>query len=240
MVGRTSRNLRSAVWLFNQQLAVSLVVISLLLIQSPLIRAARAADVPGTIPASLVDVGEFGENIYDAARAKDWSAAATKLDAIKKAAAKLPGDFGQPTAEQKKKLDQLAIEFANLTEGIAAKNRHMVEVSANQVTLIAVELTIPYNPRLPADVTRLDFLGRELEIWSESNDMDKLQNAAKQIQLTWSRVRPVVETHGGIVTAKTFDKLVTQLMDAKSSKEFSAVAKPILDEVDNLEKVFAK
>src|SRR5437763_1046249 len=53
------------------------------------------------VPDSLVDVGEFGENIYDHAKAKDWSKAGEKLDALKGAVKKMAGELKDAKAANK-------------------------------------------------------------------------------------------------------------------------------------------
>ncbi len=111
---------------------------------------------------------------------------------------------------------------------------------ANQIMLIAANLTEPFHPKTPVDVTRLDFYGRELEIWSAAKDEAKLKTTADALQEIWKKVRPAVVGHNGKAVAKTFDGLVDKLTRAKSPEDFKAIATPILDEVDNLEKVFAK
>src|SRR5205823_5049601 len=45
------------------------------------------------VPPALVDVGEFGENINDLAKAKDWPKVGQKMTALKAAATKLAGNL---------------------------------------------------------------------------------------------------------------------------------------------------
>jgi hypothetical protein len=197
---------------------------------------ARAADAP----ASLVDVGEFGENIYDAARDKDFAAAAKKLDALKVATRKLKADLANPSADQKKGLEQLDAQIAALDKTVSAKDRQATMLAANQVTLIAAELTEPYRVPVPVAITRLDYLGRELEIWAAASDVKKLQATGLDIRSTWSKVRPAVDSHGGVAQAKKFEELVVQVEKATTAGDYARVATPILDQVDELEKVFKK
>lgn len=109
---------------------------------------------------------------------------------------------------------------------------------ANQVTFLAAELTAPYHPKIPADVARLDFDGRELEIWSAAHNIPKLKHTAEDIHHTWDQVRPQVEAHNGQSAAKGFDALVAKVDHAHTAAQYHAVAKPLLDQVDKLENVF--
>ncbi len=57
---------------------------------------------------------------------------------------------------------------------------------------------------------------------------------------TWDKIRPSVKDHGGEDVSLRFDELILKLNEAKSEEEYDNVTKGILDEVDNLEKVFEK
>lgn len=50
-------------------------------------------------PASLADAGEYGENIYDYAKANDWKNAAVKLAALKNAVKQVHTDVKNQSAE---------------------------------------------------------------------------------------------------------------------------------------------
>jgi hypothetical protein len=190
----------------------------------------------GKIPNSLVDAGEYGENIYDTAKANNWSKAAVKLTSLKNAAKQLRADLASATGDK----DQLDKSITAIDQAIAAKDRQTAMREANQVTRIVAEMTAPFNPAVPIDVTRLDYLGRELEIWAEANDTAKLKATAGEINRTWEGLRPIVESHGGSATSKKFGDLVARVGSAKTPEEYAHLAIPLLDEVDNLEKVFEK
>jgi hypothetical protein len=53
----------------------------------------------------------------------------------------------------------------------------------------------------------------------------------------WDALRPRLNTRGG-AQARKFESLVAQVEAAKAPAEYARLAKSVLDEVDNLEKVF--
>jgi hypothetical protein len=175
----------------------------------------------------IADVGELGENIYDLAKDKDWAKVDGKLTALK---SKVPELHSQ----------DLNKALTALATSVSAKDLSETMQHANKITLIATELSEPFHPQIPTDISRLDYYGRELQIWAAEKDNEKLKESAAALQKTWSRVSPSVKEHGGSAQAKTFDGLVKKLKKAKSPKQYAAAAGPILDEVDNLEKVFSK
>ena len=194
--------------------------------------ACYAADAK-TPKVAIAEIGELGENIYDLAKDKDWGKVGEKLVSLKKEAESLKSQ----AKEAKKPLSK---SIAALENAVGAKDRQVTMQEANQITLIAANLSEPFHPQVPVDIARLDYYGRELELWSAVKDEAKLKKAADALRKTWDTVRPSVKKHGGTAEAKTFDGLMLKLKAAKSPKQYKSVAAPILDEVDNLEKVFAK
>jgi hypothetical protein len=188
------------------------------------------------VPDSLVDVGELGENVYDLSKAGDWAKVTEKLSGLKDAAKRLAGDLKDGKAE-KKQLDEIIASLAKTTQ---AKDKLATMRDANQVTRIAADLSEPFNPQVPAAVTRLDFFGRELEIGTAAKDKDQLKAAVMGLRKNWDKVRPAVKTNGGEAEAKRFDALLTKLEAVTTVDDYGKLAAPILDEVDNLEKVFKK
>lgn len=58
------------------------------------------------------------------------------------------------------------------------------------------------------------------------------------IRETWNADKPKIEAKGAGKVAAKFESLVAQAEKAASVADYTKVATPILDEVDNLEKVF--
>ena len=187
-------------------------------------------------PAEIAAIGELGENIYDFAKDQRWTKAADKLPSLKKEGKSLRSIIRGSTQVS----DELDNTIAALETSIGQKDRQATMLDANRVTLIAANLAEPFHPKIPSDITRLDYYGRELETWSAAKNAEKLKQAADGLEKTWGRVRPAITEHGGATQAKAFDDLVAKLKMAQSPMHYGQLATPILDEVDNLETVFAK
>lgn len=187
-----------------------------------------------TPPKALADAGEYGENVYDMAKASDWSKATAKLNLLKESAASLKSEMQGGDGE----LDRLASGVTALDRAVTAKDRRAAMRGANQITLIVANLNAPYKLTVPVEVTKLDYYGRELEIWSAEKDTRKLQETAAEMRRTWDAVRLEIESHKGAAEAKKFGDLVAKVEQAKTPDEYARLATPVLDEVDNLEKVF--
>ncbi|MDB4899584.1 MAG: hypothetical protein JWN53_1392 [Gemmatimonadetes bacterium] len=180
------------------------------------------------VPRAVADVGTHGEDLYDHVKAGNWPTARATMDSLDQSAAAVTGT----------ERVQLAGLLDTLRRAVDAHQRQTALVAANRVTLIGAALTEPYSPRVPADVVRLDYYGRELEIWAARNDMAKLTATSAGLRRTWDAVKPTVVSHGGAVAAARTDSLVARLAVAKRASDYAKLATPFLDVVDQLEKPF--
>lgn len=187
------------------------------------------------VPASLSKVGEYGETVYDMAKANDWTKATANLTLLKDAAKRLRADMKNYS---KAELAQLDSKIAALKGAVTAKNRQAAMPDANQVTLSAAKMTMQFEPKVPVEVTLLDYYGRELEIWSATENTAKLKITASEMRRTWDAVQPSILSRGGTAQAQKFDALVARVEAAKSPSDYGRLATPVLNEVDNLDKVF--
>jgi len=111
------------------------------------------------LSAALAQLGEYGETIYDAVKADNWSTAQ------RQGGARPPKGGGpHPTVALDRR--DSAVEAA-LAAAIKDRRRDAALREANRLTLVTAEMASRFDPPIPLAVNRLDYLGRELEIWAE-------------------------------------------------------------------------
>ncbi len=116
------------------------------------------AESKGGVPAAVTNMGEFAENIYDAAKAKNWNLAQEKLKALNDAVAQAR----MQSSAHVQGTPNLDPALSALSKAIVSKNRQAAMHRSNEITSIAADLAEPFHPAVPADINRLDFYGREL------------------------------------------------------------------------------
>jgi hypothetical protein len=195
--------------------------------------ASAAMTTEESVPPSLANAGEYGENVYDYAKARDWKNADVKLAALKESVKQARADVKDSSAV----VDLLDGNVAALDRAVTAKDRQSAMREANQVTLDVANMTTAYKLSVPVEVIRLDYYGRELEVWEQAKDTNKLQATAREMRQTWDALRPSIEAKN-VTEAKRFEVLVAQVEGARVPADYARVATPVLDEVDNLEKLF--
>jgi hypothetical protein len=190
----------------------------------------ETAKINSAPPQALADAGEFAENVYDFAKLKDWTKANEKLTSLEKSVGELKAkDLAVP---------QLVEATNSLATAVKSKNEIDAMREANQATFLVAEATTKYNLTVPVEIVKLDYYGREIEVLAMTKDQAKLKLTAQAIRQTWNAVKPKIEAKGASKEAAKFESIVAQTEKAASIADYAKVATPILDEVDNLEKVF--
>lgn len=197
---------------------------------APASAVASTGGSPGSMPKAVADVGTHGENLYDHARKRDWVNAVIAMDSLEQSAQALQPDESA----------QLRAVLDSLRPAVAGRRRDDAIRLSNAVTRIGAALTERYQPSTPADIVRLDYYGREIEIQAARKNLGGLRVTAADLVRTWDAVKPQVLARGGVVAAARTDSLVASLNEARTPADFARLATPILDVVDELEKAFAK
>jgi len=183
------------------------------------------------VPAEVTEVGEHAEDLYDAVAGGRWSTAQRILDSLRMSTGNLPA-----SVDANDKTTLAALEDS-LAKRIAGKQRLPAMIEANQATYISVQMLRPFASATPVQVLLLDYLGRELEIWSGASNAVKLASTKSELRKTWDEVRPLIAAHDAKQAAHT-DALVARIERASTPQAIRTLATPFLDEVDRLEKVF--
>lgn len=192
-----------------------------------------AAAPAGTVPPAIEALGHHAENAYDMARTSDWPRARASVDSLRSAIDSLPTGSGP-------ELQAARTTLQELDRAVAARSRRPALVAANRLTELGARLASAHAPLVPAEVTLLDYYGRELEIRAAEGDLARLRVTGDSIRVTWAAVKPRVEQRGGTAEAAAFEALVQKIGLARTAADFGAVATPVLDEVDRLEAVFTR
>ncbi len=185
---------------------------------------------------AIAAVGTHGEDLYDAVKANDWTRARSIMDSLATSSQLLTGGTAAASGEQQ----QLSAVLDTLRRVVPARQHDVALEAANRVTYLAARMEGQYHPATPVEVLLLDYYGRELEVWSAARNSAKLTHTRTDLQATWNALRPAIQTRGRGDQAMRTDSLVKKIAAASSPAEYSRLAKPFLDEVDELEKVFTK
>lgn len=186
---------------------------------------------PAAVPVALDSLGARAENMYDVVKAGQWAKASVAVDSLLATVEALPSSAD---ADARRLLRE---GIDSLRAQIASRRRVPAMATANRMTHTSAQLVQGYASPTPTQIILLDYEGRELEIWAGQNDMAKLAATKADLRRIWDEVRPQVAARNAAQAAHT-DSLVARIESARTAAAVRALAKPFLDEVDLLEKVF--
>jgi hypothetical protein len=193
--------------------------------------AADAASVPddsapssgssrlsGQVPASLNTTFQNAGQTYDAVVNRDWESAATRLDALKSAISQVHSDLKPVTNENdaradgvSSKLNMLDLDVMSLSDALRAHDHDSALRKANEITMPIADLALMYSSKIPGDLMRLKYYGRELDIAAATDDASTVRDSADQVLKIWKELRPAVEAAGGQQEAQQFNDLVDRM-----------------------------
>jgi hypothetical protein len=204
-------------------------------------RTTTQSSARGPIPAPLRTVESASEDAIDLALAGKRRQVVEKARTLKAAA-------DGPAADV---LRKAGVNEATIADFRARADR--VARLAPRADLLRVALAsnhafgaVPgffalYENRVPADVTRLDYLDFEAKLRATAGDHAQLRAAIAQLAQTWRKLRPAFVTAGGYRVAPKFDEHVTRIQRLAAGTDRAATVREAqhgLDLVDQLEDVY--
>lgn len=196
------------------------------------------------IPQSLRIVESGAEDTTDfvlaGERAKAVKSANALNDAAQGDAAKDLADADVPAAQ----IDELKARAAQLTRIVARDKPIRVALAANRAFELVPDFFTAYTDRVPAQVTRLDYLEFEARLRALAGDRGRTADAVSGLRVAWKELRKKVRRvrPGGTAAKDHFDghvRRMRQLVEADASLErIAREAQDGLDLVDEIEAVY--
>jgi hypothetical protein len=214
-----------------------LIVVSLLL-------AACGAQPPtsmlSTVPNSLKTIEAAAEDIIDLAPSGNWDKINTDVTGIANAWKSYQPQAGKDGVSQK---IQAAMTSAieRLQTASTAQDAAETMQGSNDVSAAVVEMFALYNPKVPADIGRLDVLERQVILDVAAKDYSAAMENLDKTKAVWEEVKPLVLEHNGKDVAEEFDASLAAQESALNDKDDSALtseARNALEIVDALERLY--
>lgn len=191
------------------------------------------------VPKQLDMIESNAEDIMDDIYAKDWQKAKEKEDIINTNMNELIPLLQQAVVPNHLITDiQQAIK--NLEKNVALKNSLQALFEANQITRFIPDILDYFKVVIPTDVSRLDYLGRQIILNVEGNDWTAANDNYTTVEKIWERLKPELDTKYSN-DISNMDQTLNALRDSISRKDYQATitnANKMLDQVDVLETDF--
>lgn len=220
------------------------VYLIVLLILAILLTACGAQPVnttqTGSVPNDLQAIEGAAEDIIDFAPSGNWdkiSKDVTDIANAWKTYQPLAGDAGAPQELQ----DAMASALNQLQTASTSKDANATMQASNDVSAAVVELFALYNPKIPADIGRLDVLERQVILDVAAKDYAAAEASLSKAKSAWERVKASALEHNGKEVADQFEvSLAAQAsaLAAKGDATLTDEARNALEIVDSLEQLY--
>jgi hypothetical protein len=198
------------------------------------------------IPHSLRVVESGAEDTTDfvlaGERAKAVKSANALNDAAQGDAAKDLADADVPAAQ----IDELKVRAAEVKRIVARGKPIKVALAANRAFELVPDFFGAYSDRVPAQVTRLDYLDFEAKLRAIAGDRGRVADAVSGLRIAWKELRKKVRRvrPGGTAAKDHFDGHVRRMRDLveadASLEQIAREAQHGLDLVDEIEEVYER
>lgn len=188
--------------------------------------AAVAAATPSRQPTAekrmYEDMGQavaLLDQLRDAVLASDWAAAQTRFAEFTNKTRQLPAPQLNQAELSPLWPDFLALYRVELARALNEQHAGNARFALNQLYAIVSELRARLGSHgMPLEIVRLNFLVREVELWSQLNNEALLRERVNALRETWQDLRPVIAARrNGRETAAHFDTLVERIVTGSSN-----------------------
>jgi len=170
----------------------------------------------GEVPASLQTIEGTAEDVVDQllldlkgkVGAKQWTKVTADLNEVEKAWSKfqLQNQQNNNPGVTEKMVGAMSKAIADLKAEIAVKDDPgLAEQSANDIGYAAADLYEAYDPKIPADINRLDVSQTQILLDLKKNKA-AVEGDLLQTHQAWDRVKASVLASGGKDVAAKFEK----------------------------------
>ena len=201
---------------------------------------AKTSRNSGVVPNSLQTIEAAAEDIIDFAPSGNWDKISTDVIDIADAWKTYQPQAGKDGASQELQ-DAMTSALIQLQTASAAKDSAATMQASNDVSAAVVEMFALYDPKIPAEIGRLDVLERQVILDVAANDYPAAMKSLTNTKSVWEKVKPSVLEHNGNDVAQEFEtSLAAQesALNAKDAVALTNTAKNGLEIVDALEQLY--
>ena len=194
----------------------------------------------GAVPDSLQTIEAAAEDIIDNVPSQNWDKVNTDVNAMVDAWEEFEAQAGNAEVSQELK-DAMTAALEQLQIASQAQDAAATLQASNDVSAAVVELFARYATQIPADISRLDVLERQVILDVSAQDYATALTTFNTIKSTWEKVKPSVMEHNGEEVIAEFEaSLATQAsaLEAQDAAALTNEAKLALELVDALENLF--
>lgn len=190
-------------------------------------------------PAQLDTIESDAEDIMDDITNSDWTAAQSKVNEIKTSFSALKTVLVSVQVSNDT-INGMNNAITGLETAVGAKKSYDARSQANQISKYVPDVIDYYKVLIPTNVSRLDYLGREINLNIENSDWTSAASNCETAIKLWGSLKYSLNAtyQKDIDTFQSNLDSLKPAIDQKNATETSKQASALLDNVDTLETDF--
>ena len=202
--------------------------------------AEQSEAAPGIVPNTLQTIEAAAEDIIDLTPSGGWDKISADTADIDNAWKSYQPQASKDGASQEIQ-EAMTSALSDLQAGVSDKDPTATMQASNNVSAAIVELFALYNPKVPADIGRLDVLERQIILDVAAKNYTAATASLAKAKSVWKKVEPSLLDHSGKNVAAEYEaSLSTQesALNDKDDARLTSEANNGLEIVDKMEQLY--
>lgn len=194
----------------------------------------------GAVPNPLQIIESKAEDIIDYAPSGGWDKINADVSEISKAWKEYQPQASQDGISQEVQ-DSFASALTRLEAASTQQDAPATMQASNDLSAAVVEMFAAYEPKIPADIGRLDVLERQVILDVAANDYALAARTLASVRTVWEQVKTSVLEHNGQDVITEFEASLSTQEAAIAAQDAAALIKEArngLELVDALEELY--
>ena len=188
------------------------------------------ADQP---PLALSGIDHAAQYLFDSARDSAWPQAEEHLRELQRDVQNLPTNVAPADV-----VDSLRERLTQLADTVPHHDRVKTMDAANAITKYAMGLTDAFPSPVPAQLPRLAYLGRQIELSVAAQDQNLFSRTVTDMRQAWQELQPQLEGRGHAADQRRMTDIVVSLEVTTKLSDAEPLAREERDIVNRLASAF--
>jgi hypothetical protein len=188
------------------------------------------ADQP---PLALSQIDRAAKDLFDSARDSAWTQADEHLRELQRGVQNLPTNVAPADV-----VDSLRARVTQLADTVPHHDRVKTMDAANAITKSAMGLNDAFPSPVPAQLPRLAYLGRQIELSVAAQDQNLFSRSVADMRQAWQELQPQLEGRGHSADQRRMTDIVVSLEVTTKLSDAEPLARQERDVVDRLASAF--
>jgi hypothetical protein len=184
-------------------------------------------------PLALSAIDHAAQDLFDSARDSAWTQADEHLRELQQGGQNLPTSVAPADV-----VDSMRARVTQLADTVPHRDRVKTMDAANAITKYAMGLNDAFPSLVPAQLPRLAYLGRQIELSVAAQDQSLFSRTVTDLRQAWQELQPQLEGRGHAADQRRMTDIVVSFEATIKLSDAESLAREERDVVSRLASAF--